>query len=276
MDNLHSPVERHYTRGNLLHTILSALSKAGKAPGSLLRNDLLGLDEFHIRGAQATRQMADAAALQPGMKVLDVGCGLGGPARLLADEFGCDVTGIDITKEYIEVAERLSAMTGLQNKTRFIHGNALDLPFANESYDVVWTQHVQLNIADKKKFYEEITRVLRQHGRLIYYDVFSLPESSVYLPLPWAEEPSMNHLITMNAYHRLLEQTGLTLIQRKDETADAILFFEKTLQRFETKDLPLVGLHLVIGDDALSKYANVSRNLCEGRIVVESGIAEKI
>ncbi len=124
-----------------------------------------------MRGVEVSRELAIAAALQPGMRVLDAGCGLGGACRLLADEFGCEVTGIDITGDYIRTATRLSELTKLQHRTRFVQGSVLELPFNDNSFDIVWTQHVQMNIADKKTFYAEINRVLTDGGRLIYYDV---------------------------------------------------------------------------------------------------------
>src|SRR3954468_5448677 len=138
-----SQIAAHYAYDHLYEVILQALAHEGKTPGAITRNDLAPIDEFHVRGQEVSRELANAASLPPGTRVLDAGCGLGGACRLLAAEFGCDVTGIDITGDYIRTAEKLSVLTSLQHSTRFVQGSVLALPFADNSFDVVWTQHVQ-------------------------------------------------------------------------------------------------------------------------------------
>src|ERR1044072_7840615 len=166
-------ISSHYAYNDLYEAILNALSNAGIPANKVTRKDITAIDEFHVRGQQVSLELAAAAGLQPGMHILDAGCGLGGTCRLLADEFDCDVTGIDITEDYIRTAIKLSDLTGLQHKNHFVHGNVLSLPFENNSFDAVLTQHVQMNIADKKTFYAEIARVLKTGGRFVYYDILT-------------------------------------------------------------------------------------------------------
>jgi SAM-dependent methyltransferase len=260
-------VENHYTQGNLFNRIIFLLQQAGINTDSLTRKDISVVDEFHIGGQAITRELAAAAGLKPGMHILDIGCGLGGPCRLFADEYGCIATGIDITAEYIDVATRLSEMTRLQQGTNFVQGNATDLPFADNSFDFAWTQHVQMNIADKKKMYEEIARVLKPGGRFVYYDVFSTGHSPVYFPVPWASGPSISHLITTDELKELLNSAGLKQLTTTDRT-------EKSIHSFKIK-LPALSTQLLMGDNAIEKLQNLFRNLSEKKIVVESGIADK-
>jgi ubiquinone/menaquinone biosynthesis C-methylase UbiE len=209
------------------------------------------------------------------MRILDAGCGLGGACRMLADEYDCDVTGIDITGDYIRTARQLSALTGLQHATRFVQGSVLALPFNNNTFDIVWTQHVQMNIADKKTFYAEIQRVLTPGGRFIYYEILSHDHMPVHFPVPWASDATLSFLITSQQLHTLLHDSGFQPIQVKDETAKGIAFFNNLFNRITQKGLPALGLHLLMGDTALEKLTNLRKNLIEGNIVLESGIYEK-
>lgn len=273
MNSFLSPVEQHYTQGNIYETIIAHLQKDGIDTANITRKELGGIDEFHIRGQEMTRELAQEAGLQPGMRVLDAGCGLGGPCRLMADEFGCITTGIDITAEYIETAKRLSQLTGLQQGTNFVHGSATELPFDNESFDIAWTQHVQMNIADKKKFYAELSRVLVNGGQFLYYDIFSTGNGPIYFPVPWAATASLSHLITTSELASILNEAGLNLIKTTDQTQKSIDFLEKFFERVNKEGLPALGSHLMMGDDALEKLKNLLRNLSEKKIVVESGMA---
>jgi ubiquinone/menaquinone biosynthesis C-methylase UbiE len=270
-----SLVEQHYTQGNIYETIILQLQQAGIDTANITRKDIAAVDEFHIRGQEMTRELANQAALKKGMRILDVGCGLGGPCRLFAEEYGCMATGIDITAEYIDTANKLSKLTGLDQGTHFVHGSATDLPFPNNSFDIAWTQHVQMNIADKKKFYAEINRVLVPGGRFVYYDVFGTGDQSIYFPVPWADGPSISHLITTHELKEILAGIALSQIDTTDQTAKSIAFFEKMLQHINREGLPTLGTHLMMGDSALEKLKNVLRNLSEKKIVVESGIAKK-
>ena len=269
-------IEAHYAHDHLYETIIQALANAGISPGKITRKDLAPIDEFHVRGQEVSHELAAAAALQPGMRLLDAGCGLGGACRMLADEYGCDVTGIDITADYIRTAQQLSELTGLQHNTRFVQGSVLALPFDNNSFDAVWTQHVQMNIADKKTFYTEIHRVLTTGGRFVYYDILSHDHMPLNYPVPWASDASLSFLVSAHQLHTLLQETGFQRVQVTDETNKGIAFFNNLFSRITQKGLPALGLHLLMGDTALEKLYNLHTNLIEGRIMLESGLYEKL
>jgi SAM-dependent methyltransferase len=168
-------VERHYTRGQLERSILEALERAGKDLERLSLDDLAPIDEFHIRGREATKELAEEIGLDAEKLILDIGCGLGGPSRRLASEYGCRVIGLDLTEEYCRVAEALSTRLGLQALVSYRTGNALALPFDDMSFDVVWTQHASMNIGDKARLYGEMYRVLKPGGQLAIYDILAGP-----------------------------------------------------------------------------------------------------
>jgi ubiquinone/menaquinone biosynthesis C-methylase UbiE len=270
-----SQIEAHYSHDQLYETILQALANNGITPGNITPKDLAPIDEFHVRGQEVSHELAAAAGLQPGMRILDAGCGLGGTCRLLASAYDCIVTGIDITGAYIRTARQLSALTGMQHSTQFVQGSVLALPFDNNCFDAVFTQHVQMNIADKQHFYAEIHRVLTTGGRFVYYDILGHEQQPLHFPVPWAADASLNFLITSQQLHTLLQATGFQRIQVTDETARGISFFNNLLTRIAKKGLPALGLHLLMGDTALEKLSNLHKNLVEGKVVLESGVYEK-
>ena len=183
MKNTREMVDRQYGVGDLLQRIETGLKHAGKDINSLKVDDLMPVDEFHTRGRKATREMADLVNLKDTDRVLDVGCGLGGTARFLANEYKCNVNGIDLTEVYIAAGKRLTEFVNLSDRVALRHGSALDLPHEDEIFDIVWTQHVQMNIADKQRFYSEIARVLKPGGlAYISEPVFAGDFNEV---LPW-------------------------------------------------------------------------------------------
>lgn len=269
-------IEAHYTRAHLFETILEALQREGIDYSNVTRKDIAGIDEFHVRGAEVTRELAAAAGLQKGWHVLDVGSGLGGPCRLLAAEYGCEVTGIDLTAEYVRTATLLSKLVGLNNNTKFITGSALDLPFADNSFDMVWTQHVQMNVAGKQRMYNEIARVLTSNGQFVYYDIFSNNNQKVYYPTPWATHASQSHLITVDDYRQCLQQAGLTITATINQTEKGIQFFDKLFERLAQNNLPAIGLNLVVGDSFKERFTNLRRNLEEGKLSLWSGTVHSL
>lgn len=268
-------VESHYGHGKTLDLVLNALRAAGKDLDRLTPADLAPIDQFHIRGREATVELACRATLSPGSRILDVGCGLGGSARYLAAEWNCHVTGIDLTGEYIEAAKALAELTGLAGATSFLQGSALDLPFADGSFDAVWTEHVQMNIADKRTFYSEIFRVLVPGGRLLFHDVFQGDGGALYYPVPWAEDSSISFLATTAEVLILLEDLGFRILDWQDKSRQSLAWFTAATLKLKAAAPAPLGLHLLMGENTAVKFSNNLRNLEEQRFVVIQAIAGK-
>ncbi len=275
MEDVRADVEKHYGRREILNSILRALREAGKDLTRLTPPDLAPVDEFHIRGREATIELANRVSLQPGLHVLDVGCGLGGSARYLASEHGCYATGIDLTKEYVEVATALADLVGLKDRVEFRQSSALTIPFDNNSFDVVWTEHVQMNISDKRAFYTEIARVLKPGGRLLFHDIFQGDGGPPHYPVPWAETSEISFLATPETIRGLLNTLGFKLLSWENKSQHSLEWFAATLERIKQSGPPPLGLHLLMGATVKAKFENVLRNLQEGRIVVFQAVAEK-
>ena len=189
-------VKTHYCRPGLAEAILAALEESGADIQRLSLEELAPIDEFHIRGRAATLELAQAAGIRSTMRVLDIGSGIGGTARCLAKEFGCRVTGIDLTDEYCQVASMLTAKVGLDGLIDYHQGDATNLPFEDNEFDVVWTEHVAMNVPNKRRFYSEMYRVLRPGGALAIYDVLAGPSGPVLFPVPWARTPDTSFLVS--------------------------------------------------------------------------------
>jgi sarcosine/dimethylglycine N-methyltransferase len=275
MENVRADVEKHYGRGEILNSILRALRDAGKDLARLTPPDLAPVDEFHIRGREATIELANRVSLQPGLRALDVGCGLGGSARYLASEHGCHVTGIDLTKEYIEAAGALADLVGLKNRVKFRQSSALSMPFEDNSFDLAWTEHVQMNIADKRAFYGEIARVLKPGGRLLFHDIFQGDGGPPHYPVPWAETGEISFLATPETVRGILNTLGFKLLSWENKSQHSLEWFTATLERVKQSGPPPLGLHLLMGATVKAKFENVLRNLQEGRIVVFQAAAER-
>lgn len=271
---LDSKIEKQYYTPDLYEDILNRLKQQGISLGKVRRSDISGVDEFHVRGAEVSRELVKEINLT-NLKVLDIGCGLGGPSRMLADEFNCQVTGIDLSNEYIRTAQKLSELVGLNGKTNFIQGDALNLPFENKSFDVVWTQHVQMNIADKTRFYSEIRRVLTDNGILIYYDIFSNKGGDVNYPVPWANEPAVSFLQTIPGMNKILEELNFIKIQTTDQTDKALLFLNNLFEEIKLNGPPKIGLNVLMGTSTKEKLGNILKGLTEEKIVLQSGIYRK-
>jgi ubiquinone/menaquinone biosynthesis C-methylase UbiE len=268
-------ISEHYTIADLGDRILAALAAAGKDLEALTVDDLAPIDEFHIRGRTATEELARWAEVQPDHQLLDVGCGLGGTSRYLAATLGCKVVGVDLTEEYCRVAEMLSARVGLEDRTVFRQGSALALPFADGHFDVVWTEHVQMNIADKAGFYRELCRVLKPGGQFAFHDILAGDRGGLHFPVPWAADASISHLFTVKDLQSLMMDLGFAQVRWEDKTDASVAFFKGVLERVRTEGWMPVGLHLLMGDDAATKFANVLRNLEEGRVRVVQAVMNR-
>jgi len=265
-----SSVEDHYTSNDLGERILAALQDSGADMAALTVEDLAPLDAFHIRGREATVELAQMACLDAEQLVLDAGCGIGGACRYLAATFGCRVIGVDLTAEHCSVAEMLSARLRLSHLTEFHQGNILELPFADDHFDLVWSEHAQMNIDDKATFYGELFRVLAPGGKLAFQDVFAGPEGDLHFPVPWAVEASISHLIPIEELRAVLGAAGFSQLSWEDKTAAATTFFEDVVGRPPQG----IGMHLIMRESK-TKLANLLLNLQEGRVCVVQAVMNK-
>ena len=274
-NRVNDAIQAHYTRPEIGSVILAALEKAGKDLSRLTLEDLAPIDEFHIRGRAATLELARAAGLDANKRVLDVGSGVGGTSRCLAKEFGCRVTGIDLTDEYCRAAAMLSAKVGLTDLVDYRQGDATALPFADGEFDVVWTEHVAMNIPDKPRLYKEMYRVLKPGGTLAVYDVLAGPSGPVIFPVPWARTPDTSFLVQPGELRRLLEGAGFKISDWSDTTEAARAWFVALAEKIRKEGFPPLGFHVLMGADFQAMAQNQGRNLQEGRIALGQVVARK-
>jgi ubiquinone/menaquinone biosynthesis C-methylase UbiE len=274
-NQVNETIREHYARSDLGNIILAALAKAGKDANRLTPEDLAPIDEFHIRGRAATLELARAANVDSTKRVLDVGSGVGGTSRCLAREFGCHVTGIDLTDEYCRAAAMLSARIGLAELVDYRQGDATNLPFPDHSFDIVWTEHVAMNIADKPMLYREMYRVLKPGGTLAIYDILAGPSGPVLFPVPWARTPESSFLATPDELRKLLEESGFRVATWADTTDVARAWFVSLAERIRKEGLPTLGFHVLLGPDFQAMAQNQRRNLEEGRIVLAQVVAKR-
>ncbi len=267
-------INHQYGDLGLVEKIKNTLQSAGKDLTSISLTDLGFMDEMHIGGRKATKRLARLADLTSGCSVLDVGSGIGGPVRILAAEFDCIVTGLDLTEEFCRVAEMLSAAVGLDSRVSFKQGDALDMPFPDESFDRVWTQHCSMNIPDKKRLYSEIRRVLRPKGRLAVYDAVAGPVQPIHFPVPWASDPSVSFLLPAEELRSTLKEVGFNENHWEDVTAGAVKFFQTTSPTVRSGP-PLLHPQLAFKENLRELRANLRRNLEEDRIQVVEAILDR-
>ena len=268
-----TPVGAHYGRGDLATRILEALRTAGKDPDALAIEDLTPVDQLHARGREATLELARLAGITSGMRVLDIGGGLGGPARTLASEFGCAVEVLDLTEEFCRAGGVLTARTGLDDRVSGQHGNALEMPYPDAGFDVAWMQHGSMNIPDTERLYAEIHRILRPGGRLALHEILAGPVSPIRFPVPWARDPTLNHLHHPAQTRALLKESGFEELAWIDETVPALRWYRGRLAASPGGPPPL-GPHLVFGDDFGEMLHNQVLNLSERRISVFQAVFE--
>ena len=265
-------IRNQYACPDLIGRILAELASRGKDTAALTRDDIAGLDEFHIGGRNETQDLARAAGLAGPVDVLDIGSGLGGPARTLATDFGCQVTGLEITPDYCEAAKVLSARVGGTEGISFVCGSALTAPLADAAFDAAWMQFVSMNIPDKEALVCEIRRVLRPGGRLILHEVFAGPGGDTVYPVFWANDASVNHLVPPERMRELLERSGFRPEVWNDCSEASLEWMQSSRARMHEPGPPPLGLNIVVPDRPGKKAANVIRNLTEKRIRVFRGV----
>ena len=268
-------VAQQYAASSLLDRIEAALALAGLDAARLDWRDLAPLDHFHSRGCAASTELAQALAPEPEAHVLDVGCGVGGPARLLAATYGCRVTGIDLTPAAVAAATALSERAGLGERTRFLEADALALPFPDAGFDHAWTQHAAMNIADRARLYAELRRVLKPGGRLAIHDVVEGADGPLVFPVPWAATPQSNFLLTPAAMRAVLIEAGFEILSWEDKTAVTLVGPSAPPVGDAGAAPPPLGSSVLAGPEYPRMFETFLRNLREGRAGVVQVIAAR-
>jgi ubiquinone/menaquinone biosynthesis C-methylase UbiE len=257
-------VAGHYGRGSLEDSILAAVAREGKDPERLAAGDLAAVDEFHVGGLEATQELAKHMELRAGLRLLDVGSGIGGPARYFAAEHGCKVTGIDLTEEFVRVATSLTKRTKLDDLVEFRQGSALELPFERETFDRANMIHVGMNIADKAGIFREVRRVLKDGGLFTIYDILRTRDGAIRYPVPWATSEETSFVGTVKDYRDALEDNEFRIVQERGRGAFAIEFTQRSMARIAEGGPPALGLHLLMGEKTPIMLGNVLAALKEG------------
>ncbi len=263
-------VRDHYRATGLTERLRTALAAFGPEDQRLTPRQLAGLDQFHTRGLAATADLIKLAGIEAGMSVLDVGSGLGGPARFLAATCGCRVTGVDLSESFVDAARYLTARTGQNGQVSFEAASALALPFDDGRFDVALLLHVAMNIADRARLYREIRRVLKPGGRFVTFDVV-LSSGEPHYPVPWARTSATSFLLSAVATRAAIEPAGFRTLAWQDDTELAKAWIAE--QRASGPP-PSPNLGTVMGPDFAELAANLGRNLMQGRLGILTAVFE--
>lgn len=262
-------LEAHYSARDIEARILAALRAAGLNPEERLSAEELGaLDHFHTGGLRASRELREVARIRAEDRVLDIGAGLAGSARLLASAIGCRVDCIELSPDYCAGAELLNRLTGLDDRVAVYEGSALELPFADRSFDVAWMQNVGMNIADKRKLYREIHRVLKPGGRYAFQEMAAGATATSYFPLPWATHPADSFLVSAEEMQSALNESGF-IAESFEDTSDVHL--SRTAANATPAAAGELGLAVFV-DNLAQKAGNARRSLAEGQVRLVRGV----
>jgi len=269
-------VAAHYGRGDLLARLDAALADDGADPARPTIESLAPYDQFHGRGLEATVEAAAMMQAAPGDHLLDVGSGIGGPARWVARRFRCKVTGIDLTPEFCDVARHLTRRLGMDDRVAFEVGDALAMPFPDDTFDGAWSMNVSMNVADKGALYREIRRVLRPGAWLVLSEIAKGAGADVDYPTPWAAGPATSFLSTPDETRRGLSSAGFDVIRLHESRDEALAFAARSREIVARGGKPPHrAVMLIHGDAAKPATANAARGLADGRIVPIEVLARK-
>jgi SAM-dependent methyltransferase len=255
----------YYGRGDVYASIVSALAKMSKSLDGLTVEDLAPVDHFHPRGLPATVELADRFPIRAGQHIVDIGCGLGGPARYMAKRFQCKVNGIDITEPYVEAANKLTALLHMEGQVTIERGDGHHLPYADTFFDGAYSQHVTMNVADRPRFFSEVFRVLKPGVFFALTEQGLGPNGNAHYPSPWSVDGSGAYLVTPSDTRAFLEAAGFEDIIVEDTGAKYVAGYKAVIERAEKGALPPLGTHILMGETALQKTRNAARNIEEGR-----------
>lgn len=260
-------IDAHWGKGGLADAIFAAIEAAGLDPGNLTPDELAPLDHLHGRGVDATRELLEILSPGPDAHILDIGSGVGGPARMAAHLYGARVTGIDLTQEFCDVANMLNERTGLSGRVTIRQASALDLPFEDESFDGAYSQNVSMNIGDKGAFYAEAFRVVRKGGLFVAVEYAEGPGGPPVFPVPWALGPENSHLLKPDAIRSAIEAVGFEIVDFADHTEATIESHTRARAKIAAEGPPVLGAHVLMGDDGPERRKNSARSVDEHRTV---------
>jgi SAM-dependent methyltransferase len=275
MNDLDERISTHYGWSGLMEAIEAEVRRKGIDPAHVTIDQLAPIDNYHAYRLAGTLALADAAEIRATDRILDVGGGIGGPARQLALRFGCHVTVVDLTAEYCAVGQALTAWTHLVGQVSFVHASALRMPFADASFDVGWTQHASMNISDKAGLYREIARVVRPGGQFAFFDMLAGPNQPIHFPVPWAADQSFSFLLSPDDTRTLITEAGFretAWLTAKELEAE----LERNDLVEDTPAQPPLDAGLLNGSDSARMGQNVARNLKERRILPVIGVFDRV
>ncbi|MGZ4245126.1 MAG: methyltransferase domain-containing protein [Solirubrobacteraceae bacterium] len=264
----------YYDGPEVVDGLIEELRVAGLDPDALDIDELAPLDEFHARGRAATMALAALAGVQLGERVLDVGAGIGGPARVLAARLGAQVTALDATPRFCALAERLTRGAGLSDRVRVVCGDALELPFDDDSFDLAWTQAVAQNIADKERLVAELARVVMPGGRVAMFEIVAGPGGPIEFPVPWADRPDQSWLVPAGELRRLLDTGPLEIVHFEHGQAALEAIGAAQASVVPPGSNRGVGLHLLMPDYA-ARMATMLRNVAQQRVELVLAVARR-
>ena len=275
MSDVDERIGNHYGWSGLMEAIEAELRDHEIDPEHVTVDQLAPVDNYHAYRLAGTLALAAAVDISAADRVLDVGGGIGGPARQLAMRFGCHVTVVDLTAEYCAVGEQLTVWTGLSDRVSFVQASALEMPIADATFDVAWTQHASMNIADKAGLYREIARVVRPGGRFAFFDMLAGPSQPIHFPVPWATDPSFSFLVPPAETRALITRAGFREVTwlTDDDLQDLL---DRSDPPDDGSPEGFLDSGLLNGPDGPRMGANVARNLKENRMLPVMGVFERV
>jgi cyclopropane fatty-acyl-phospholipid synthase-like methyltransferase len=264
---MQNSITEHYTHGQLLDRILQGVEAIGKTPATVTVDELAPVDEFHIGGRQASEDFISQLELSADDHTLDIGCGIGGTSRFVASRFGCRVTGIDLTPEFVSTGQTLCDWVGLSGQIELHHGDATEMPFTDETFDAAFMLHVGMNIANKTGLFAEVYRLIKPGAMFGIYDVMQTSDEVLTYPVPWSSIPGTSALASEDEYVEALELAGFNITGTRNRRDFAAAFFAETRRQMEQAGgAPPLGVHLAMGESAPVKISNMVENIAAGRV----------